>query len=202
MYRFDETTLKAEISMLPHAFRVAFAAACAERQMDAYKEFEEECSRPRANALVLALEETWMQPDQPQDLESFECRLDALMRLVPNEDNIDGAWTQGATNAQNAGMTVIYALRARLRGDARESAWAARVAYEALDNFVINTVGIDINIAGAELDVAGHPLVQAELLRQLRDLADLKSHASEPLPTAIAGVRARAIADSSRFYRP
>ncbi len=70
-----------------------------------------------------------------------------------------------------------------------------------MDNFVINGEDIDTNTPGAELRVLAHPLVQAELARQLSDIEDLKLHALEPVPTAVARVRARATADADRFLR-
>ncbi|MCC6334914.1 MAG: hypothetical protein IT380_13135 [Myxococcales bacterium] len=135
-------------------------------------------------------------------LRAKEEQIETLMSLVPQEDSINGPWTQDATNAQNAGMAAIYALRTKLLGDPQEAAWAARVAYEALDNFVINSEDIDRNVRGAELRVLAHPLVQAELARQLSDIQDLKMHASEPVPTAVARVRTRATSDANRFLRP
>lgn len=85
-------------------------------------------------------------------------------------------------------------------GEPQEAAWAARVAYEALDNFVINSEDVDMTMPGAELRVLAHPLVQAELARQLRDIEDLKLHGSEPMQTALARVRSRATADANHFF--
>lgn len=201
MQNFDEAKLISEIGVLPPPLRVAFAAACAERQMLAYRQFEVHCGRSSPNALELALQALWAQPEQPQNVEAFEEQIEALMSLVPQEDSINGPWTQDATNAQNAGMAAIYALRTKLRGDPQEAAWAARVAYEALDNFVINSEDIDTNVPGAERRVLAHALVQAELARQLSDIQDLKMHASEPVPTAVAQARTRATADAHRFLR-
>jgi len=200
MQNFDEARLISEIRHLPAPLRVAFAAACAERQMSAYRQFEERRRRASPNALDLALQDVWAHPDQPQDPEELEQQIESLMSIVPQEDDIEGPWNQDATNAQNAGMAAIYALRTKVRGDPQEAAWAARVAYEAVDNFVINSEDIDTNTPGEELRVLAHPLVQAELTRQRIDLEDLRAHASEALPTAVARVRNRATADSSRFF--
>lgn len=209
MQIFDEAKLISELGALPPPLRVAFAAACAERQMPAYREFERRCGRSGANALDLALQDVWAHPEPPQDIAAFEEQIEALVSLVPQEDSIDGRWGQdainmapiGRWNAQNAGMTALYALRTRLGAEPQEAAWAARVAYEALDNFVINSEDIDMNMPGAELRVLAHPLVQAELARQLRDIEDLKLHGSERVQTALARVRSRARVDPIRFFR-
>jgi hypothetical protein len=201
MQKFDEAKLISDLGALPASFRVAFAAACAERQFAAYRQFQKCRGHSSPNALELALQEVWNHPDRPEDPGGFEEEIDALMSLVPREDNIEGSWTQDATNAQNAGMAAIYALRARLHAAPQEAAWAARVAYEALDNFVINSEDIDTSIPGGEARVLTHPLVQAELVRQRIDLDDLNEHVSEPVPITIARVRARAVTDSSRFFQ-
>jgi hypothetical protein len=201
MQTFDEPRLISELGNLPPPLRVAFAAACAERQMCAYRRFEESHGRKPPNALDVALQETWAHPDPPQDPEALEQQIEALMDLVPQEGDLQGAWTQDSTNAQNAGMAALYALRTKLRGDPQEAAWAARVAYEALDNFVINSEDIDTNKPGEQLRVLAHPLVQAELTRQRIDLEDLRTYITDSLPAVIARVRNRAVADSNRFFR-
>lgn len=201
MLIFDEARLISELGVLPPPLRVAFAAACAERQMSAYRQFERDCGCSSPSALDLALQEVWSSPEQPQDIEAFEGRIEDLMSLVPPDDVISSPCPQDAMNAHHAGIAVIYALRTRLRGDPQEAAWAALVAYEALDSYVINTEDIDVNMPGAELRVLAHPLVQAELARQLSDIEDLKLHASKPVPIAVSRVRTRATAEAERFFR-
>jgi hypothetical protein len=51
MQNFDEAKLISEVGGLPPPLRVAFAAACAERQMPAYRQFEVHCGRSSPNAL-------------------------------------------------------------------------------------------------------------------------------------------------------
>jgi hypothetical protein len=98
-------------------------------------------------------------------------------------------------------MSVVYALRAKLAGEAQEATWAARVAYEALDNFVINTEHIDTNKSGEEQHVLAHPLVQAELARQQRDLDELRGGMQDPA-LLIRRLRDRAQAEAAIFLAP
>lgn len=201
MQYFDEARLVAEIGLLAPPLRVAFAAACAERQLPAYRRFEHLHGRPVPNALELALQEVWADPTPPADIGAFEERIETLMDLVPQDDNIVGPWTQDTTNAQNAGMAALYALHTKLRADPQEAASAALVAYEALEFFVIDLEDLrDASVSVTESRVRNHPLVQAELARQSRDIADLKLWASEPVPMAIARLRARAVAESLHFF--
>jgi hypothetical protein len=120
------------------------------------------------------------------------------MALTPQEDGVQ-PWTQEATNAQNAGMAVAYALRTRLTGEAQEAAWAARVAYEALDNFVINKEDIDTSKPGSELRVLSHPLMQAEFERQERDLRELLA-SGHRIVEIVQRLRERARSDATLFF--
>lgn len=196
---FDEGALVTKLQNLPQEHRVAFAAMCAERQMGAYRLFEAMNGREVPNALEGALEEVWIDPAVMRDEKTFEQRIEELMHLIPQDKTLQKPWTQSATNAQNAGMSAIYALRTRLSGDAQEAAWAARVAYEALDNFVINSGNIDTNTPGNEQQVLSHPLVQAELRRQQRDLDELRT-GKEHHARLIARLRDRARTEAAIFF--
>jgi uncharacterized protein YjaG (DUF416 family) len=167
--------------------------------MPAYRRFATKDGRDCPDALEYALEEVWANPGQVRDREEFEQRIETLMALVPQEEGFRGPWTQEVTNAQNAGMSAVYALRAKLTGAAQEAAWAARVAYEALDNFVINSENIDTNKPGEERRIIAHPLVQAELARQHRDLEELDAGKQE-VTSLIARLRDRARAEAAIFY--
>lgn len=201
MRTFDESKLIARLERLPAPLRVTFAAACAERQMPAYRRFEAQDGREAPDALECALKAVWTDPSLVQDREEFEQRIEELMALIPQEEGFQYRWTQEVTNAQNAGMSALYALRAMLAGEAQEAVWAARVAYEALDNFVINSENIDTNKPGEEQRVIAHPLVQAELARQHRDLDELAAGKQDPAEL-IAGLRDRAIAEAAIFFGP
>lgn len=199
MRMFDESALIAKLGRLPAPLRIAFATACAERQMPAYRRFGIQVGREVPDALEHALEEVWTDPSLVPDREGFEQRIEELMALIPQEEGFQQPWTQEVTNAQNAGMSAVYALRAKLGGEAQEAAWAARVAYEALDNFVINSENIDTNRPGEEQRVIAHPLVQAELARQHRDLDELDSGKQDPA-ALIARLRDRARAEAAVFF--
>ena len=167
--------------------------------MPAYRFFEAQQGREVPNALERALEDVWTDLGVVENRAAFEQRIEELMSLIPQEEGLQQPWTQEATNAQNAGMSAVYALRAKLAGEAREAAWAARVAYEALDNFVINSEDININKPGEEQRVLAHPLVQAELARQDRDLDELRAGKQAPA-ALITGLRDRARAEAALFF--
>lgn len=201
MRTFDEAKLTFALEHLSVPLRVAFAAACAERQMLAYRQFQARHGRDPRNALERALDDVWRDPGLVQEREQFEQRIEELMPLIPQQEGVQQSWTQEATNAQNAGMCTVYALRAKLRGEAQEAAWAARVAYEGLDNVAINAENIDTNTPGEEHRVLSHPLVQAELARQQRDIDELLAGKQDPAKL-IARLRQRAREEAVGFFGP
>ncbi|WP_437531192.1 DUF416 family protein [Sorangium sp. So ce726] len=187
------------LERLPVPFRVAFAAACAERQMLAYRIFAMRTERNPANSMEIALETVWADPNATENATDLERQIEAIMSQIPQENCVEGPWTQEATNAQNAGMAVAYALRTKLAGDAQEAAWAARVAYEALDNFVINKESIDTNTPDNELRVLSHPLIQAELGRQERDVRTLLAANNREIARTVREIREQARAEAATF---
>jgi hypothetical protein len=116
------------------------------------------------------------------------------MSLIPGEN--DQPWIEEQAYAEDAASAVAYALRALESGEPQEAAWAARRAYEAVDHHVMSRLGIK-----GESHVLGHPLVQAELSRQQRDLSELRE-AREPAVEVFVRLRERARADASLFFGP
>jgi uncharacterized protein YjaG (DUF416 family) len=170
--RFNERELAESIEGLPEPARAAFAAACAERLLPAYHKFSARSNRGDPRILEQILTRLWTDlSGEPMSEAETEAQIDACMGLIPQED--DGPWVAEQAAAEDAVAAIAYALRCRRSGLAKEAAWAARRAYEALDDYVINHENVDTNIAGAEAQVLAHPLVQAELARQQQDLDDL-----------------------------
>jgi hypothetical protein len=97
--------------------------------------------------------------------------IDRATELLPGEDHRPWVLEQGA--AEDAVSAVLYSLRSRQSGLPEEAGWAAAVACDALDDFVINRDDIDTNVPGSEARLVADPLMQAELTRQQRDLEQL-----------------------------
>src|SRR6266850_5651318 len=142
MLNFDEKKLVADLQRLSPALRVAFAAACAERQMPAYRSFSNKHRVENPDTLDRALDDAWLSPSK-RGMEP-QRQLDESMALIPQEDAVK-PWTREANYAQDASISVAYALRARITGEAQEAAWSARHAWESLYQFVIDREGLDIN---------------------------------------------------------
>jgi hypothetical protein len=69
-----------------------------------------------------------------------------------------------------------------------------------LDHFVINHEGIDTNQPGSEERVLSHPLVQAELSRQRRDLEELLGASEEDTLDLVVRIRDRAKTESKLIF--
>ena len=199
--RYDEQLLIRKLDQLDPRSKAAFAAACAERQMPGYIVFSEQTRRGDPATLISILERVWrdLGGDQMPD-DEIHRELDRCMELIPQED--EGSWVPEQAYAEDAASAVAYALRARSTGESQEAAYAARVAYEALDYFVSNRDNIDRNIPGEEQRVLSAPLVQAEIERQRRDLDELLGAQLQDVTSAISRVRDRAKAEAAEFFGP
>lgn len=193
---YNEELLVAELGRLTALLRAVFAAACAERLMPAYDEFSRQTDRGNPAKLSAILSRLW------EDLEGNEMsppqlqqNIDSCMELIPQED--DGPWVPAQAAAEDAAGALAYALRCRQSGDAQEAAWAARRAYEAVDHFVVNREGIDVNEAGSERAVLTDPIVQAELSRQRRDLNELRTGSTTDV---VERIKSRARSEAAHVF--
>ena len=97
--------------------------------------------------------------------------------------------------AEDAVVALVYALEARVTQGSQEAAWSARRAYEALDRFVMYDDSGVIVMAN-EQRLLEHPLVQAELARQKRDLDELRAVGDQDARDVAARLRDRAKEDA------
>jgi len=195
--RFDERALAASLDRLSQQHRIAFAAACAERLMPAYELFAQRSGRGDPKTLAKILARLWDDLAGAEMTEAeLQSNIDGCMKLIPQED--EEVWVPEQAAAEDAGAALAYSLRCRQNGRSREAAWSAGRSYEALDHYVIVTEEIDVNSQGAEARILAHPLVQAELGRQQRDLQELSS--SDDPRAAAARLQARAKTEGPTFF--
>jgi Protein of unknown function (DUF416) len=126
--------------------------------------------------------------------------VDEVMKLIPEDDS--RPWVPEAPLADNAAAAVAYAITCRQSGESQDAAWAARRAYEAVDQLIIANGDVDLNAAGAEEKVLSHPLIQAELARQRRDLDQLQTTNEErELVRVATDLRTRPRAESELMFK-
>lgn len=192
---YDEKEIVKKLERISVPARASFAAACGQRQMHGYLSFFAHTGRGDPEELAQILERIWRRIGGDQKVEpELQVDLERCMALIPKED--DGPWVDEQALAEDAASAVAYALRTLATGEAQEAAWAARRAYEALDYYVINRVGFrDDQI------VLAHPVVQAELMRQQRDLDELLEAVTDEQRTmaATGNLRTRAQQEANSF---
>jgi hypothetical protein len=194
---FDEQAVKEELRELPESSRLAFAASCAERLAGVCRQFSHRKRRTdQANLIEDAREYIWAHILLAPDINTADELLSELLELIPNDEEPD--WTDLTSYAQNGLTALAYCLRCMHSNfDAQEAAWAARHLYEAADQYAIDNHEVSPYEPGGEVALLGSAVIQAELRRQVRDLADLRS-AGEPLSqTFLEALRERGIAEQA-----
>lgn len=162
MLTFDEAKLISRLERGEAACRTAFAAACATRLLNACPAVNEE--------VCAALEQAWQSLNHSVNSARLEEMSQELVALFATGGSLS---SDVGTIWEDAVSSVAYALRSAVSGKSQEAAWAARRAYEALDQYVIDQEDIDVNLPGQEAAILANPLIQLELQRQERDLDDL-----------------------------
>jgi uncharacterized protein YjaG (DUF416 family) len=198
--RFDEQELVAKLDRLSRPFRPVFAAASAERLVPAYANFSLRTAGKNPSMLATTLENLW--PDIQSGCTNQERateKIELCLQLMPQED--PSSWVSEHALAEDAIAAVTYAFRCWQTGQSQEAAWAARRVYEALDHFVIDQEQVNTNMIGAEDRVLSHPLIQAELSRQQRDLKELLASKQENLSTVAKHMRERAKMESAIVFK-
>lgn len=197
--RYNEELLKEELNRMAVPLRVIFAAAVAERLLPAYVTFSHKTGRGNPHLLTEILERLWRDIDGiKMDLEELQRNIDLSMELIPQED--EEPWIPDQAWAEDAAVAVVYALCTRQNGKSQDAAWAARRAYDALDDFITTQEDIDPSTAGAEERIISNPLIQAEFMRQQRDLRELATVERKDVSTLVQKIRQRAKADSISVF--
>jgi len=186
MHQYNEADRVRLLEALSIPNRVVFALLCASRLLPQYSRFHEKTGRGDSRAINALAERLWQHVTvHPMSHEELQHAVDQCMDLIPVEDQ--GWDDQTQPYAEDAAAALAYALRTALSGESQEAAWASRCAYETMDYYAgIGQAGYD------EQARIQHPVVQAELGRQMRDLAELRALEEASCPQAIEEFRRRA----------
>jgi uncharacterized protein len=199
--RRDEKELWRQLERLPNRLRVAFAVACAQRQVPSYVRFSKVARQGNPDALIGALSCLWDElQGKPVAERQLREQLDSCMSLLPDPDQDPHGGL--AFYAEDAVSSAAYAMGARLKSDIEQAIWAARSAYNALDGFVSAKNPSGSFDQEEEERIRLHPLVQAELRRQQADVEQLGKIAAGSITEreGVAELRRRAQADATVFF--
>jgi uncharacterized protein YjaG (DUF416 family) len=196
MLRFEDQLLKHELEQLPPRSRVAFAASCAQRLASVYHDFVAISDQAdRTNLFGDALNYIWTHILITPEKAATGRILADVMALIPDEDA--PGWTPLTPFAEDALSAVAYCLRCLQSGDAQEAVWAAQRLFDALDTFLTNRDDIAPSEPESELRILRDPVTQAELERQARDIADLRSAGDSLSQELLDRLRQRSVAEQA-----
>ena len=198
-FRFDQAQLTSELDQLPLSLRVIFAASCAERLLPAYIASSGLTGNGDPELLTRILMRLWEDIAGERMTESeLQSSVSISMDLIPQDYH--EPWFVEQASAEDASAAVFYALSCRQNGNSQEAMWSAQRACSAVDHFVTNRENIDLKPPGAVNQALEHPLIQAELARQRRDLDELLRVVDEDVRQIAARFRDRAKAESKGFF--
>jgi uncharacterized protein YjaG (DUF416 family) len=130
LLQFERDKLSATFAQLQFSCAVAFAAACAERQMPNYARYARRSGRGNPIALRDALNCLWSDiQGQPAPKGALQHCQAACWALIEEQDDRDADWPY----AEDAMSAVYYTIEARLNGVTTRAASAAKHAYASLD---------------------------------------------------------------------
>jgi hypothetical protein len=175
--RYSREQLIKNLDQLSRSLRVIFAAACAERLLPAY--FTSWALTGNGNPEVLAriLARLWEDvAGNPMTETEVKANISTGMNLIPVDYH--EPWFVEQASAEDASAAVVFALTCRQNGNSQEAMWSAQRAHSAIDQFVIDREHIDVIPRGARERILAHPLIQAELARQRRDIDELLAAAA------------------------
>ena len=196
---YNEEQLINELARVPEKLRVVYAATCAERFFPAYERYLKQSGKKYEVNLKDHMERLWLDlcGNTMSDSE-IDDAIDECMTVI--QEINDSKWSSGSEAADCAATSLCYAFRCRKTGDPQEAAWAVRRVYDGLDNLIINQENIDTNQPGGESKVLAHPLMQAELARQRRDLHELLEFRGEDISELAVRLRKRAEAEAHTLF--
>jgi Protein of unknown function (DUF416) len=187
---FDEAALTRRLARLARPVPAAFAAACAQRLASGYDRYAAETGAGEPATLAAALASLWdalIEPPPPEELMELA---DQILDIVP--DTL-GDWTVSTQYAEDAAAATVYALRCAATGDPGDAVLTAARAYESVDAILLYELDLDFAGAEQEAQLRVHPLTQAELARQERDLDELADAAD--VRAVVPRLRERALAE-------
>lgn len=181
MYSFDEHSKLTRLQQATYWSRVTFALACSTRMTECVHKYLLRAGPDRWTAYSLVLSTLWdmtLRGDE-QTRATLSELLNKTMSLLPETEAEDGDDLL-RTMTDDATASLAYAIRCMLTGEAQEAVWSARRAYEALDEYVIQSLAINPGNLTMESRVLSHSAIQAELKRQNIDLDELVGELSSP----------------------
>lgn len=195
MYNYDEDALVAELGQIDVRGRIAFALAAATRQIGNWEWYARQFDPKNLDIMRHVTERLWIEILTNTLIPSAWFDMEEQLEIpIPRDDEPEKYVVCHAV-AEHAICSLIYAIRCIGNGDPQEAGWAARRAYELVDQAVIRILdeGRD---SYNEAAIISHPIVQRELSRQRRDIEFLLGSSGQETET-LTVLRSLAISENS-----
>jgi hypothetical protein len=193
---------KPEVNRLPISLKAALAAACTQRQAEAFRV----CKRRTdgsAKEFDDLLERIWEDARSPQASQQERKRREATAeKLLQTKDNRSDMYQP---NVECVLLSLLYTNDVLMRGQAEDAIYAADHAFESIWNFLTSPFCKEPEIGDAHPDevpkVMAHSLTQAEHLRQERDLFESQQAVlrGEKISSIVERLRKRAELEAHSF---
>jgi uncharacterized protein YjaG (DUF416 family) len=171
---FDPDLLEHEISRLPRAHRVAFAAACCERLLPNYAAFVREVHWGEPGLLRSALDYIWSAiAGGSVDGEEIHRLIRQCEDVIPDTEDFE---TSLVSAALDAGTAVIGTLRALLDGDTKHVVGVASYCRDTVHMYIQDRDDLEYCDPLFDLKIERDALMRRELERQSTLLSKLASN--------------------------
>jgi hypothetical protein len=201
MLTFDRDRMTEQIVALPKLMRVAFAAACVQRQLASPVRKPRVGSTGDRGSVTRMLRDLWNGVERNAfDVEKLRrdfAVCEALMHKYDGQpEDVD------SEIHPQIPLSLAHALRAAFSDSSHDVMLAAEGAYNTLDAYITERFALDYNAPGIQALIDSYPVMQVELSRQQVDLAELRTAAQTPSAEAavIARIRRRAERDAASFF--
>lgn len=169
---FDDRRLLEELSKMEPLQQLIFGAACCERMLPGYELFMLEAAWGNIQPLRDALDAVWSTGAQASSKVEWSTLLMRCEQCAPDSEDFGSLYTSAA---QDATFAVCALLEFLLDGDPSHVVGAARFSIDSIDLIVQERENMDPRDADREQKILEHRLMQQELVRQQRDLAQAMS---------------------------
>lgn len=188
--RFSRSGLLASLEALSPLSRTVFAAACSERLCTAAKPYLSEVERLLMSDALRGIWETLENKESlPDDGSEVLAQIEATLELRG-----DGDETAEGAIAQDTLMALSFLVECLRTGGAPAAEAAAECIVDVVTREAVEAFQSDALTAEMRDRLDEHPILQAELVRQDRDIKDL---VGVPSATLIRRIRQRAHAEGA-----
>lgn len=173
----SENDLKSEFEKLSLEHRAAFAASCCERLIPMYQAFNKLENWGNYQKLREYLDFVWeFSIGSQQNLSNFEDYIEECEELIPDSEDFQGIYIEGA---QNAAIAVYYAMQICIDKDVEAIVWISKYASEAIYSYLsfVTDPKLDVHEHDSVFDIwiSESPLLKSEIEKQKSDMNLLKS---------------------------